>query len=83
MDREIATLRLARTDGDRRAVTELFGPEYAMLAAEDWVDELELMDASPGSTRRGWGSVTVAASARPARRLNSKLERRTPSDTNA
>jgi hypothetical protein len=36
-----------------RAVTELFGPEQARLAAEDWVDALELMDACldrPGVT---------------------------------
>ena len=51
------------------AVTELFGPEQARLAAEDWIDELELMDALPGPTRREWASVTVAASAQLARRL--------------
>jgi len=60
-----------------RAVTELFGPEQARLAAEDWVDELELMDALPGPTRRDWGSVTVAASAQLARRLNTDVDRRT------
>jgi hypothetical protein len=27
-----------------RAVTELFGPEQARVAAEDWVDELEFVD---------------------------------------
>ena len=53
-----------------RAVTELFGPEQAGLAAEDWVDELESMDALPGPTIRDWRSVTVAASTRLARRLN-------------
>jgi hypothetical protein len=53
-----------------RAVMELFGPERARLAAEDWVDELELMDALPGPTEHDWASVTVAASARLARRLN-------------
>ena len=51
------------------AVTELFGPEQARLAAEDWVDELELMDALPGPTKRAWRSVTIAASAQLARRL--------------
>jgi hypothetical protein len=58
-----------------RAVTELFGPEQARLAAEDWVDELELMDALPGPTRRDWGSVTIAASAQLARRLNTGVDR--------
>ena len=61
-----------------RAVTELFGPEQARLAAEDWVDELELMDALPGPTRRDWGSVTVAASAQLARRLNTDVDHPTP-----
>jgi hypothetical protein len=62
-----------------RAVTDLFGPEQARLAAEDWVDELESMDALPGPTRRDWGSVTVAASAHLARRLNIDVDRPTPS----
>jgi hypothetical protein len=61
-----------------RAVTELFGPEQARLAAEDWVDELELMDALPGPTRRAWGAVTIAASAQLARRLNTDVDRPTP-----
>jgi hypothetical protein len=40
-----------------RAVTDLFGPEQARLAAEDWVEELELMDAlpGPGQARLGIG----------------------------
>ena len=61
-----------------RAVTELFGPEQARLAAEDWVDEVESMDALPGPTRRDWGWVTVAASAKLARRLNTDVDRPTP-----
>jgi len=40
-----------------RAVTDLFGPEQARFAAEDWGDELELMDALSGPTRRDWGSL--------------------------
>src|ERR1700722_20573437 len=61
-----------------RAVTELFGPEQARLAAEDWVDELELMDALPGPVGRDWRSVTIAASVQLARRLNANLDRPTP-----
>jgi len=61
-----------------RAVTELFGPEQARLAAEDWIDELELMDALPAPTRRDWGSVTIAAAAQLARRLNTDVDRPTP-----
>jgi hypothetical protein len=61
-----------------RAVTELFGQEQARLAAEDWVDELELADALPGPAWRDWGSVTVAASAQLARRLNTEVNPATP-----
>jgi hypothetical protein len=62
-----------------RAVTELFGPELARLAAEDWVDELELMDALPESTsRHDWGSVTISAAARLAKRLNAQVNHPTP-----
>ena len=58
-----------------RAVTELFGLEQAVLAAEDWVDALEAMDALPGPAVSDWGSVTVAASARLARRLSADANR--------
>jgi hypothetical protein len=51
------------------AVTELLGPEQALLSAEDWLDESELMDSPPRSTSRDWRAVTVAASARLAGRL--------------
>ena len=55
------------------AVTELFGPEQAKLAAVDWIDELELMDDLPGPNERHWGAVTVAALAQLARRLNTEV----------
>jgi hypothetical protein len=52
------------------AVTELFGSEQAKLAAEDWLDEFVLMEALPGLTSRDWRSITIAASARLANRVN-------------
>ena len=52
------------------AVKELFGPNQAQLSSLDWLDELELMDGQPGSTRRHWRAVKIAASARLANRLN-------------
>ena len=52
------------------AVTELFGSEQARLAAEDWLDELVLMEALPGLTSRDWRSITIAASVRLANRVN-------------
>jgi hypothetical protein len=52
------------------AVTELFGSEQARLAAEDWLDELLLIETLPGLTSRDWRSITIAASARLANRVN-------------
>jgi hypothetical protein len=52
------------------AVTELFGSEKARLAAEDWLDELVLVETLPGLTSRDWRLITIAASARLANRVN-------------
>ena len=52
------------------AVTELYGPSQARFAAEDWLEEADLMDSPPRSEVRDWRSVTVAASARLASRVN-------------
>ncbi len=60
------------------AVTDLFGREQAMLSAEDWLDEAELMDSPPRSTSRNWRAVTVESSARLANRLPVALHHRTP-----
>jgi hypothetical protein len=59
------------------AVAELFGADQARVSAEDWLDELELMDASHRSTRRDWRAITIAASVRLANRLNVALHRQT------
>ena len=58
------------------AVGQLFGPEQAMVSAEDWLDESELMDSPPRSGSRDWRAITVAASARLANRLNVAHNRR-------
>jgi hypothetical protein len=55
------------------AVAELFGPEEARLSAEDWIDESELMDSPLRPTIRDWRTVTIAASARLASRLDVAL----------
>src|SRR5450631_4027062 len=52
------------------AVTELYGLEQATLSANDWLEELDLMDSPPSSTKRYWRTVTIAASARLASRLS-------------
>ena len=48
------------------AVTELYGPEQATIAAEDWICELESMDEPLGSTSGEWRRITVSAAARLA-----------------
>ena len=60
------------------AVKVLFGPEQALLSADDWLDESELMDCAPRATSRDWRAVTVAASARLANRVTGTRDRRTP-----
>jgi hypothetical protein len=57
------------------AVTQLFGPEQARASTEDWLEEAELMDSPPRSTNRDWRSVTVAASARLAGRIDAAQRR--------
>jgi hypothetical protein len=51
------------------AVTELFGPEQATLAAKDWLQQLEVMTDLPGSPRE-WRALSIEASARLAKRVN-------------
>ena len=60
-----------------RAVTQLYGCEEAKLAAEDWLDESELMDSPPLLTNRNWRAVTIAASARLANQLSIASQQRT------
>jgi hypothetical protein len=57
------------------AVTELFGAEQAQVATEDWLEEAELMDSAPRSISRDWRSVTIAAAARLANRIDAAQHR--------
>ena len=57
------------------AVRELFGPEQARASTEDWLEESALMDCPRISTSRDWRSVTIAASARLATRINAAQHR--------
>jgi hypothetical protein len=52
------------------AVTERFGPEQARASTRDWLDESEIIDDPSRSTGRDWRSVTIAASARLASRID-------------
>jgi hypothetical protein len=52
------------------AVTRLFGADEARVAGEDWLEESDLMDSPPRSEARDWRSVTIAASARLANRVD-------------
>jgi hypothetical protein len=55
------------------AVTELFGPEQAVLSAEDWLHELVARNCLPTSTR-DWRRITVEASAQHASRANARAK---------
>lgn len=52
------------------AVSELFGTEQSLQAAEDWMEELGLMDWPTGETIPDFRQVTIAAAARLSRRVN-------------
>jgi hypothetical protein len=57
------------------AVTQMFGTEQARASTEDWLEESELMDGPPRSANRNWRSVTIAASARLASRVDAAQHR--------
>lgn len=59
------------------AVTQLYGSEEAKLAAEDWLDEAELMDSPPLLTSRNWRAVTIAAAARLANQITIAPQKQT------
>jgi hypothetical protein len=52
------------------AVMTSYGAEQARLSAEDWLDELGLIDSLPLSKESDWRVVTIVASVRLAARLN-------------
>jgi hypothetical protein len=56
-----------------RAVSDLFGPEQSLLAAEEWLEELESSNVSFVSTPAAWRSITIGPTARSAARLNAHL----------
>ncbi len=57
------------------AVTESFGPELAKLSAEDWLNELELMDTPSLFTSQYWRNITIKASTRLVSRVSDRSER--------
>lgn len=61
------------------AVTELYGTEQAEMAAEIWLDELEMTSRLPGPAIRDWRNLTVASVARLANDLTTAQTSSTPS----
>ena len=51
------------------AVSELFGPEQSLEAAEDWMEELELLEWPTGSARPDFRQVTIAAASCLSQRI--------------
>ena len=56
-----------------RAATELFGSDQAELSAEDWLDELMVIERLPASARE-WRSISTKVSARLATRMNASSQ---------
>ena len=50
------------------AVNGLFGPEQARLSADEWIEELLLLDLPAGSRIPDWRRLTIIASSRLANR---------------
>jgi hypothetical protein len=55
------------------AVTDLYGSEQARISAEDWLKELNSIDALPKTTTYEWRLITIAAATRLASRLSGRL----------
>ena len=53
-----------------RAVSDLYGSDVAAISADDWLDELKLLDSVPEPKPGDWRLVTVAAAIRLAARVN-------------
>jgi hypothetical protein len=51
------------------AVTDLYGPEHARIAAEDWLEILESSDRVPDLSARDLRLTTITAAARLANRV--------------
>jgi hypothetical protein len=64
-------------------VADSFGVAQARVSAEDWLDELEVMDVSRRSTHRDWRSITIAASVRLANRLKVSVAHEEANDLRA
>jgi hypothetical protein len=60
-------------------VSELYGPEEARRSAEDWLNQLELLEFVPEAPRQDWRTVIIAA----ARRLAERVHRDLPTLTRA
>ena len=70
---ELATVAEKELSAFLHAVSELFGPEQALLASEDWLEELELLDwpveHPPGSALLPWRQLSIKAATRLANRV--------------
>jgi hypothetical protein len=53
-----------------KTVSDVFGSERGIWAAQAWLEELESFDTLPGATELSLVSITIAASARLAERVN-------------
>lgn len=57
------------------AVRDLYGAQQARLSAQDWLDELELLNCPLRSEVEDWRAITIAASAVLANRVSASAHR--------
>jgi hypothetical protein len=72
---ELLTMASRELVAFQRAVSELCGSETATLATEDWFEELAIRENVCDFTGDDWRLLTMAASARFARRLVDPVQR--------
>jgi hypothetical protein len=67
---DLATMAERELSAFVTAIKRLFGSEQANLSAEDWLQELMVIDTVPASARE-WRSLTTKAATRLACRVSS------------
>jgi hypothetical protein len=66
---DLMTMAKRELEAFLSAVTELFGSEQATVSAQDWLEELVLLEKLSGATSRDWRLISIGASVRLANRV--------------
>lgn len=73
IDGELKTMAERELSSFFRTVTELYGSEQAEASTEDWLRELMARNDLPVSARE-WRTLTIAAGAKLASRVNASAQ---------